>query len=119
MHVDELKPDPAFVAPMVNSPQDAVVIRSTVELARSLGITVVAEGVDSHEMVEAVTLSGCAGAQGTLPGEPMSAEVLESWLESLRQSDDRASSRHRPEPSTYQAHGSTGAFAQQGRSHRA
>ncbi|MFI5911943.1 putative bifunctional diguanylate cyclase/phosphodiesterase [Dactylosporangium sp. NPDC051541] len=88
MPVDELKLDPAFAAPMVNSPQDAVVIRSTVELARSLGITVVAEGVDSREMVDAVTLSGCAGVQGRLPGEPMSTDTLQQWLASQRPAAD-------------------------------
>ncbi|WP_433061176.1 putative bifunctional diguanylate cyclase/phosphodiesterase [Dactylosporangium sp. CS-033363] len=106
MPVDELKLDPAFAAPMVNSPQDAVVIRSTVELARSLGITVVAEGVDSREMVDAVTLSGCAGVQGVLPGEPMSVEVLRTWLSSLGPAgEQRTPGQRRPEEPTYSGRG--------------
>jgi diguanylate cyclase (GGDEF)-like protein len=80
MPVDELKLDPSFVAPMVNSAQDAAVIRSTVELARSLGITTVVEGVGAHDLLDAVTLSGCTGAQGSLLGEPMSVDNLQSWL---------------------------------------
>ncbi|WP_433077400.1 EAL domain-containing protein [Dactylosporangium sp. CA-052675] len=93
MPVDELKLDPAFVAPMANSPQDAVVVRSTVELARSLGITVVAEGVDSREMADAATLSGCAGGQGRVPGEPLSVEALPAWLSSLHPAADRRRER--------------------------
>ncbi|MEU7871414.1 bifunctional diguanylate cyclase/phosphodiesterase [Dactylosporangium sp. NPDC049140] len=102
MPVDELKLDPAFAAPMVSSPQDAVVIRSTVELAHSLGITVVAEGVDTREMVDAVTLSGCAGVQGTLPGEPLSVDALQAWLAAQRPpAEQHTGSRRRPEQSTY------------------
>ncbi|GIG86160.1 bifunctional diguanylate cyclase/phosphodiesterase [Plantactinospora endophytica] len=84
MPVDELKLDPSFVEPMVNSTQDAAVVRSTVELARSLGITTVVEGVASHELLDAVTLTGCSGAQGSLFGEPMSEEGLHAWLASLQ-----------------------------------
>ncbi|GAA3455046.1 putative bifunctional diguanylate cyclase/phosphodiesterase [Dactylosporangium matsuzakiense] len=97
MPVDELKLDPAFAAPMVNSPQDAVVIRSTVDLARSLGITVIAEGVDTREMVDAVTLSGCAGVQGILPGEPMSADALQQWFAALRQPEGQIPGQRRRE----------------------
>ncbi|MFC6020666.1 EAL domain-containing protein [Plantactinospora solaniradicis] len=83
MPVDELKLDPSFVEPMLDSTQDAVVVRSTVELARSLGITTVAEGVASHTLLDAVTLSGCSGAQGSLFSEPMSGDSLHSWLASF------------------------------------
>jgi diguanylate cyclase (GGDEF)-like protein len=82
MPVDELKLDPSFVEPMVNSPQDAVVVRSTVELARSLGITTVVEGIASEEVLDAVTRSGCSGAQGDLLSEPMSVDSLQKWLAS-------------------------------------
>jgi diguanylate cyclase (GGDEF)-like protein len=102
MPVDELKLDPSFAAPMVNSPQDAVVIRSTVELARSLGITVVAEGVDTREMVDAVTLAGCAGVQGALPGEPLSVEALPTWLAAQRPpAEPHPGGRPHPEQSSY------------------
>ncbi|GAA3734150.1 hypothetical protein GCM10022225_15620 [Plantactinospora mayteni] len=82
MPVDELKLDPSFVEPMVNSTQDAVVVRSTVELARSLGMPTIVEGVASPDLRDAVALAGCFGVQGGLSGEPMSADSLQSWLAS-------------------------------------
>jgi EAL domain-containing protein (putative c-di-GMP-specific phosphodiesterase class I) len=80
--VDELKLDASFVEPMVSSTQDAVVVRSTVELARSLGITTVGSGVASNDLLNAVALAGCAGAQGSLLSEPMSADSVQNWLAS-------------------------------------
>ncbi|MBE1490714.1 EAL domain-containing protein [Plantactinospora soyae] len=85
MAVDELKLDPSFVEPIVDSTQDAVVVRSTVELARSLNISTVAEGVASPDLLDAVTLSGCSAAQGSMFGEPMSVDDMHNWLTSLHQ----------------------------------
>lgn len=80
MPVDELKLDPSFVSPILNSPQDAAVVRSTVELARSLNIVTFVEGVDSRELLDAVTACGCAGVQGATVGGPMTANALRAWL---------------------------------------
>jgi diguanylate cyclase (GGDEF)-like protein len=80
MPVDELKLDPSFVTPMLNSPQDAAVVRSTVELARSLNIATYVEGVDSRELLDAVTACGCVGVQGAVVGGPMTANALRAWL---------------------------------------
>jgi diguanylate cyclase (GGDEF)-like protein len=83
MPVDELKLDPAFARAMLNSPQDAAVLRSTVELARSLNIATYVDGVDSLELYNAIFGAGCVGAQGPALGEPMNADVLRQWLEPL------------------------------------
>jgi diguanylate cyclase (GGDEF)-like protein len=81
--VDELKLDPSFARAMLNSPQDAAVLRSTVELARSLNIPTYVDGVDSLELYNAVFAAGCVGAQGSALGEPMNVDVLRKWVEPL------------------------------------
>ncbi|HCT77568.1 MAG TPA: hypothetical protein DGG94_14425 [Micromonosporaceae bacterium] len=83
MPVDELKLDPTFARAMLNSPQDAAVLRSTVELARSLNIVTVVDGVDSLELYNAVAATGCTGAQGPALGEPMNVDILRQWVEPL------------------------------------
>ncbi len=83
MPVDELKLDGSFARAMLNSPQDAAVLRSTVELARSLNIVTVVDGIDSVELYNAVSATGCVGAQGVALGEPMSGDTLRNWLEPL------------------------------------
>ena len=83
--IDELKLDSSFVEPMLNSSQDAVVVRSTVDLARSLGISTVVEGVATRDLLDAAMLAGCSGAQGSLLGDPMSPDSLQSWLTSSYQ----------------------------------
>ncbi|MDG4786576.1 EAL domain-containing protein [Micromonospora sp. WMMD1102] len=97
--VDELKLDPSFVEPMLDSPQDAVVVRSTVELARSLGMPTVVAGIASPVLLDAVARSGCSGAQGGLYGEPVSPESLPAWLASAH----RGPVEHRqPTPAQHQ-----------------
>lgn len=83
MPIDELKLDPAFARAMLASPQDAAILRSTVELARSLNIVTFVDGVDSLELYNAVFGAGCVGAQGPALGEPMNSDILRQWLEPL------------------------------------
>ena len=78
--VDELKLDPSFVAPMLDSPQDAAIVRSTIELAKSLNIVTVVEGVDSNELFKAVIEIGSAGVQGAAVAPAMTADALRNWL---------------------------------------
>ena len=80
MPVDELKLDSAFVRSVLESPQDAVVVRSTVELARSLGIATVVDGIDSAALYNAIAPFGCTGAQGAAIGKPMAGDDLRTWL---------------------------------------
>jgi diguanylate cyclase (GGDEF)-like protein len=78
--VDELKLDRSFVGPILDSPQDAAVVRSTVELAKSLNIVTVVEGVDSPELFDAVVDVGCVGAQGAALAPAMTIDALRSWV---------------------------------------
>ncbi len=74
--VHELKIDRAFVAAMDSTPADAAVVRSTIELGRSLDLLVVAEGVESEEQRRRLWEQGCPAGQGHLFGRPMTIERL-------------------------------------------
>ncbi|GAA4449144.1 putative bifunctional diguanylate cyclase/phosphodiesterase [Phytohabitans houttuyneae] len=79
--VHELKIDRTFTAAMRTSPQAEAAVRSTVELGRSLGLTVVAEGVETADQRQALWELGCTAGQGHLFGRAMKAGEL---LEALR-----------------------------------
>ncbi|CAN5153414.1 hypothetical protein BH11PSE4_BH11PSE4_05480 [soil metagenome] len=77
---DELKIDKAFVMHMATDPVDAVLVRSAVSLAHSLGLHVVAEGVENHGALELLRAMGCDVAQGYLIARPMPIENLLTFL---------------------------------------
>lgn len=68
--LDELKIDRSFVTALEDEDGDRTLIRMMVHLGRSLGLTVVAEGVDSVQKLTAATQLGCHAAQGYLFAEP-------------------------------------------------
>ncbi|GIG89024.1 hypothetical protein Pen02_39600 [Plantactinospora endophytica] len=74
--VHELKIDRGFVTAMETSAEAAAVIRSTVDLGRSLNLSVVAEGVESEPQRRALWELGCAAGQGHLFARPMPAARL-------------------------------------------
>jgi diguanylate cyclase (GGDEF)-like protein len=74
--VNQLKIDREFVTSMETSPEATAVIRSTVDLARSLDLAVVAEGVESEPQRLALWEMGCAAGQGHLFARPMAAPRL-------------------------------------------
>jgi diguanylate cyclase (GGDEF)-like protein len=74
--VDELKIDRSFVLGMTTAVQDAVLVRTAIDLGHNLGLTVVAEGVEGAEHVEALRALGCDIAQGYHFARPMLPEAL-------------------------------------------
>jgi diguanylate cyclase (GGDEF)-like protein len=81
--VDEIKIDRSFVARMVESASDAAIVRSTIDLARNLGLLVCAEGVESERVRRLLADLGCDLAQGyelcrPLPGDRCAQAILES-----------------------------------------
>jgi diguanylate cyclase (GGDEF)-like protein len=74
--VHELKIDREFVRTMESSPEAAAVVRSTVDLGRSLNLAIVAEGVESEPQRRALWELGCAAGQGHLFSRPMPAGRL-------------------------------------------
>jgi diguanylate cyclase (GGDEF)-like protein len=78
--VQELKIDRSFVLDMTTDAEDAVIVRSTVELARNLGLRVVAEGVETAEAYDQLAAYGCHAAQGYHLSRPLPAQELQRWL---------------------------------------
>lgn len=82
--VSKIKVDKSFVMDMINSPSDMVIVRSTIDLAHNLGMSVVAEGVETEEIMEQLKLLGCDVAQGYHMSRPIPAEKMNEWLEQSR-----------------------------------
>ena len=87
--VHELKVDRSFVSHMTTSARDAVIVRSTVELGRNLGLRVVAEGVEDSDTCQALDAAGCDAIQGYYISRPVTAEQLEEWLEQHQPAESR------------------------------
>jgi diguanylate cyclase (GGDEF)-like protein len=78
--VHELKIDRSFVAQMTSSSRDAVIVRSTADLGRNLGLRVVAEGVEDPATWRELGTLGCDAIQGFYVSRPLPADDLLSWL---------------------------------------
>ncbi|MGH2714252.1 MAG: putative bifunctional diguanylate cyclase/phosphodiesterase [Thermoleophilaceae bacterium] len=82
--VDELKIDRSFVMSMTENDPEAVIVRSTTELAQRLGLRVVAEGVESAQALEQLGAMGCDEGQGYHLQRPLPPEELTRWFASQR-----------------------------------
>ena len=78
--IDVLKIDRSFVANLERHADD-LIVRTTIDLARSLGLRVVAEGVESEQVWRRLAHLGCQLAQGYYLCRPIPAEQLSSWLD--------------------------------------
>jgi EAL domain-containing protein (putative c-di-GMP-specific phosphodiesterase class I) len=88
--VDVLKIDKSFVQNMDTNDEDDAIVRSTIELAHSLGLRVVAEGVESEDILERLGALGCDLAQGYCLSRPVPAEELSGSLGSAARLEVRA-----------------------------
>jgi diguanylate cyclase (GGDEF)-like protein len=79
--VHTIKIDRSFVMGMCEDASDATIVRSTIDLGRNLGLGVVAEGIESQEVWDALRADGCSLAQGYFISRPASAEYLKPILE--------------------------------------
>ena len=77
---DELKIDKAFVLSLEKDGKDALLVKSTIDLAHSLGLKVTAEGVESREALAMLQVMGCDLAQGYHIAKPMGLEALVEFL---------------------------------------
>jgi diguanylate cyclase (GGDEF)-like protein len=80
LDVAELKIDRCFIKDMGSSPRTAAIVRSTIDLAHALGLTIVAEGVETTEAATQLADYGCDLAQGYRYSPPLPANELRAWL---------------------------------------
>jgi diguanylate cyclase (GGDEF)-like protein len=78
--IDRLKIDRSFVATCLTDPSSAAIVTAIISLARSLGITTIAEGVETEDQRLFLLQQGCDEVQGYLMGRPMPDEAIASFL---------------------------------------
>lgn len=78
--VDEIKIDRSFVGTMLHDDDDDAIVRSVVDLARNLGLSSVAEGVEDEQTYIALQRLGCDAAQGFFIAAPMPLDELTDWI---------------------------------------
>lgn len=94
--VNEVKIDRSFVSNMTANRDDHAVVRSIIDLGHTLGLRVVAEGVEDEQTRLALIEAGCDIAQGWLIARPMAPEQLLAWLRAGGHAPDRADHQARP-----------------------
>ncbi|HEV3002718.1 MAG TPA: EAL domain-containing protein, partial [Solirubrobacteraceae bacterium] len=77
--VDEIKIDRSFVVGMAHDRSDATIVRSTIDLARNLGLRVVAEGVEHAHVRDELAALGCDLGQGYVFSRPLEGAALLAW----------------------------------------
>jgi len=82
--VDELKIDRAFVMNLDRSASNQAIVRTTIELGHSLGLKVVAEGIETPEVWAALLRLGCDLAQGYYISRPMPVDFVADWTRTQR-----------------------------------
>lgn len=88
--VDELKIDKSFVMAMERDLDDARIVRSTIELAHNLGLTVVAEGLETVKAWAMLAKLGCDEGQGYYICKPMPMEQFIAWVKAWQPPDTSA-----------------------------
>ena len=80
--MNEIKIDRSFVSKMADSNDDMTIVRSTISLGQTLGLKVVAEGVENERDFELLKQLSCDSVQGHYICEARPAAEIESWLTS-------------------------------------
>jgi diguanylate cyclase len=91
--IDELKLDRSFITPMTGDSRAASLVSSTIHLAHSLNMQVVAEGVETADAYDQLAASGCDQGQGFYMSRPIPADEITKWLEQRTGADHTAADR--------------------------
>jgi EAL domain-containing protein (putative c-di-GMP-specific phosphodiesterase class I) len=91
--VSELKIDRSFITDILNDARAQAIVRSTIDLARNLGLTVVAEGIETKAVMDYLSGLGCETGQGYFISRPAPGAELTPRLLRLSGRNDRATSR--------------------------
>lgn len=87
--VQTLKIDYSFIRNMLEDKQDELIVESTIHLAHSLSLKVVAEGVENAALIERLSNMGCDEAQGYHIGRPMPLSQIDEWMAESSWTDAR------------------------------
>ena len=82
--IDKLKIDRSFVHDLPANPDSAAITRAIIQMGRSLGLTVIAEGVETEAQRAFLAEQGCAGLQGLLISAPLPQAAFEAWAGARR-----------------------------------
>jgi diguanylate cyclase (GGDEF)-like protein/PAS domain S-box-containing protein len=77
---DELKIDHSFIVDLTTSPTSASIVQATIDLGKSLGLTVITEGVETQEQLKLLVQAGCQFFQGYVFYQPLPLETFEAQL---------------------------------------
>ncbi len=77
--IHEMKIDKSFVMDLHHNNDDTIIVRSTIELGHNMGLILIAEGVESPEILQLLRQYGCDIAQGYGIGRPMPIDKFEQW----------------------------------------
>lgn len=80
MPVQELKIDQSFIRDLDDDSEDSVIVRSTIEMSHSLGLKVVAEGVEYERSLHLLKRWQCDAVQGYLISRPLPAQAFATWM---------------------------------------
>lgn len=78
--IDQIKIDKSFVHDIHTDANDAVICRAVIAMGRSLGLSTLAEGVETPQQWDFLAREGCDAAQGYLYGRPMPLPAFSAWL---------------------------------------
>jgi len=79
--VNDLKIDTSFVINMGRDENDAIIVHSIIDLAHNLGLSVIAEGVESQQTLSQLQQRKCDRAQGFHLSPPLPGDALQQWLQ--------------------------------------
>jgi EAL domain-containing protein (putative c-di-GMP-specific phosphodiesterase class I) len=91
--VTGLKIDKSFVLNMTQNDNDAIIVRSTIDLAHNMGLTVVAEGIENQLAYDVLEILGCDNGQGYLLAKAMNPDEMVAWLTSWQAQSHRTDVR--------------------------
>ncbi len=78
--VDTIKIDRSFIASMIDSPQSGALVRTLVQLGKTLGLETLAEGIEQIEQYSLLENVACDSGQGYLIARPLEADDVEAFL---------------------------------------
>ena len=77
-----MKIDQSFVRKVVSNSNDSAITQAIIAMAQSLGLSVIAEGVEEETQYDCLAQQGCPAFQGYFFGRPVKVEVLQAMIES-------------------------------------